>query len=64
MGKYSINTETEVKLDYVKTRMLVSIANELAEGNRLKELELRSRNNDHLTAKEFKVFLKDLSDQD
>ena len=40
MGKYSINTEKEVKLDYVKTRMLVSIANELAEANRLKRLEL------------------------
>ena len=62
MGKYSINTEKPVKLDYVKTRMLVSIANELAEANRLKRLEIWLM--DVLSDfKDMRIEQKDLEDQ-
>ncbi len=58
MGKYSVDTTNRVKLDYVNTRMLVSIANELAEANRLKRLELQ----DKIKAKD-EVVEMNLSDQ-
>jgi len=40
MGKYSVDTLSQVKLDYANTKMFINIANELAEANRLKRLEL------------------------
>jgi hypothetical protein len=47
MGKYASGladlkkTEGEVNVEIIKTRMLQAVANELAEQNRLKRLELR-----------------------
>ena len=54
MAKYSIDTTDKVKLEYVETRMLVNIANELAEANRLKRMELKYLGEDVISDKEFK----------
>ena len=69
MSKYNIDTTNQVKIEYVNIRMLVSIANELAEANRLKRIELETiHTTDHsgwggAKVDHLSVSQKDLEDQ-
>ena len=57
MGKYSLHSI--IDLDEHQVQQLNNIANELAEANRLKRLELRFRNKTWCPAAEFNTYLAD-----